>query len=423
MKKNISFISLLLSLNFSAQVDSVLFGLATTVSGPSISPTSNIYLTRVNTITGVLTNAANSATTGGIQVGNSTIDSYNKVFYYMKNGTTMIGISLYNGSVVSSNTLTMPIPGYLHNMYFNCGDTTIYALYRTTSTSTNPASSSLYLAKVNPNTGVVTSISPSSIGSSVQFNNVTIDPYNKIYYYFTQNTIVGLSLISGNVVSSATMSVPSSTIAFNYSGVFYNRSDSLLYGLARSPATVSNTPSSASIYLAKFSPNGVVSIISPTSVAYSMQVANSGIDPYQKIYYFVNGSQQLLGISLLTGLTVTSPTISNVAGGSFLEMNYNCNYCPLPKQDFITGITGDYANDGTLLYPNPVNTTLFVKLASKQTYQLEVRDLAGRLLMKQEGQQTDRLELDLSNLEKGMYTLHVFNSIQKIACEKFVISN
>ncbi|MBL7902420.1 MAG: T9SS type A sorting domain-containing protein [Bacteroidia bacterium] len=411
MKKILCLFSMLFVFGGKAQVDSVLYGLNISISGPTIAPVSNIHLLRVNTTTGLLSNSANSGSVSGmgIQIGNSTIDPYNKVFYLVGGSNQIIGLDLNTGSLVSSQSLTLSNPGNLFNMYFNCGDTTIYALQTV-------GMSGVYLAKVNPANGVVTTISQNAVSASLQINNVTIDPYNQVFYYFSQNTIVGVSLSTGTIVSSAPLSVPSSTVSYNYSGIFYDKSDSTLYGLALNPAL-------SSVYLAKFSPSGSVTIISPNSLASGIMVANASLDPYNKIYHFMNGNQQLLGVSLQTGMVLSSPTLTNPAmNNNFFEMNYSCAICPKPKQSGLTGVKENQLADQLTIFPNPANTRLFVKLNTGTNYSAEIRDISGRLILIQNGANTNAFEIDLAQFKKGSYTLTVVMPDQKPINKKLIIA-
>jgi hypothetical protein len=77
-------------------------------------------------------------------------------------------------------------------------------------------STTFRLSKINPNTGVVTYISPSNIGAG---GNLTggafIDPNSMTYFFSHGNKIVGVSLITGLITSSVTKSFDSGAFAFD----------------------------------------------------------------------------------------------------------------------------------------------------------------------------------------------------------------
>jgi hypothetical protein len=63
------------------------------------------------------------------------------------------------------------------------------------------------LGKINPNTGVVTTISPYAISQGGYSLNAgaAIDPDAMIYYYNNGASLIGVSLITGTVVSTVTL--------------------------------------------------------------------------------------------------------------------------------------------------------------------------------------------------------------------------
>jgi hypothetical protein len=144
------------------------------------------------------------------------------VFYY-SNGSQLVGLDMYNGSIYSNPTLTFPNGGQnFDNFTYSCADTTMYGLVRTNYYSSvfNPItgtttqvfdSAAVHLGKVNAMTGAVTKISTQSIGvNSFSVNgSSTIDPVNMIYYFISGSgtglTIYGVSLTTGLVVSQGTI--------------------------------------------------------------------------------------------------------------------------------------------------------------------------------------------------------------------------
>jgi hypothetical protein len=146
------------------------------------------------------------------------------VFYY-SNGSQLVGLDMYNGSIFSSPTLTFPNGGQnFDNFTYSCADTTMYGLVRTNYYSSvfNPLtgtttqvfdSAAVHLGKVDAMTGEVTKISTQSIGvNSFSVNgSSTIDPQNMIYYFISITSggglsIYGVSLQTGLVVSQGAIS-------------------------------------------------------------------------------------------------------------------------------------------------------------------------------------------------------------------------
>lgn len=157
--------------------------------------------------------------------GNS-IDPYQMVYYYSA-VDTLIGIDLYNGSIFTEVPIQMQPFGIFENIAYSCVDTCIYGLSRQNFTSVVYDSlfmdfvevidsTTFRLSKINPNTGVVSFVSPFNIQAG---GNLTggayIDPSTMTYYFNNGNYIVGVSLNSGLITSSVLKSYPSGEIALD----------------------------------------------------------------------------------------------------------------------------------------------------------------------------------------------------------------
>jgi hypothetical protein len=136
-------------------------------------------------------------------VQGSAINPHEMVYYYSNQGK-IIGLDLYNGQVYSEQTITFPEGGlYFDNYTYNCADTTIYGLVRTSSTIPNVP----YLGKIDPQTGVVTRVSqqPLPYNSYTINGSSTIDPINGVYYFSALlpqggYAVAGVSVTTGLVV-------------------------------------------------------------------------------------------------------------------------------------------------------------------------------------------------------------------------------
>jgi len=170
--------------------------------------------------------------------GNS-IDPFQMIYYYSA-VDTLIGIDLYNGSPYSVVPIKLPLYGIFENIAYSCADTSIYGLTRQNYTSRVydslfmdtievVDSTTFRLSKINPNTGVVTFISPGNIGVG---GNLTggafIDPDSMTYFFSDRNKIVGVSLVTGLITSSVSKTLGSGAFAFDMM-----RSTKNCYGAAR----------------------------------------------------------------------------------------------------------------------------------------------------------------------------------------------
>jgi hypothetical protein len=199
--------------------DSTLYGLArrNTYDSLTMTNTGEVYLAKTNTNTGVITQISPTSVAQGFALAGSAIDPYQMV-YYFSTGSNLLGLDLYNGSIYSNVTINNPYGIAFDNFTYSCADSTIYGLIRQNyfsnyTDSLLPGvvlevldSSTVKLGKINPNTGLVTLISPSTLtygGYSLNASS-TIDPNTMTYYYSTGSQLVGVSLTTGLVTSAET---------------------------------------------------------------------------------------------------------------------------------------------------------------------------------------------------------------------------
>lgn len=373
MKKIASLLLFLCSNLIYAQIDSTIFCLSSENSGA--------YLAKLNSLTGALTDISVAPVcTNGVQIPNETIDPFNSIYYFISGNSSLVAVDLNTGSVMSSVPLTNSNAAYFDQIQFSARDTTIYCLARL------PYPGGVYLAKINPSTGIVSIISPNTVSQGEQIPNAAIDPFTKTFYYVNENTyLVGVNLQSGLLVSSAPISNPN---AAYFDQMKFSLHDSTLYGLARDNAQ--------NIFLSRINVNtGLVTNISPSSVGSSEQIPNALIDPCNRLFYFMDGSQTLKGIDLNTGLVARSASIVSPNTNAVIEIdfNYKCYY----KN---SGVQGYSIEINYELYPNPSAGILHINTSA------EIKDIT---LMNLVGEELPVLyskasqEIDLSGLEDGVY--------------------
>ncbi len=114
-----------------------------------------------------------------------------------------------------------------------------------------------------------------------------------------------------------------------------------------------------------------------------------------------------------TGVSIF-PTNFN---GYLVSKNPDCN---IPFNH--TTITVDqlsYDNEAFVIYPNPVRTKILIatKSSDKQLTHVELYNMAGRLVLKQE---VNLKEIDLTYVESGTYLLKVYSSDEQILNKKII---
>ncbi len=206
--------------------DSSLYGLARTnyisrildptfpLDSIDVLDSTSLRLATLNTSTGLISIISASSIGEGFALAGSTIDPFQMVYYY-SNGYRLIGVDIYDGSVYSDAHIVNYDGDIFDNFAYSCADTGIYGLVRKnyfswTYDPTFPGdsfqvfdSATVRLGKINPNTGFVTTVSPSTVcyGGYSLNGGAAVDPNTMTYYFSTGSAIVGVSLITGNKVS------------------------------------------------------------------------------------------------------------------------------------------------------------------------------------------------------------------------------
>ncbi len=200
--------------------DSTMYGLArrNTYDSTTMTNTGSMFLSKLNTTNGVITEISPTSVGQGFALAGSAIDPYQMVFYY-STGSNLVGLDLYDGSIFSNAPISITNGDYFDNFTYSCADTALYGLIRTNYFSyiLDPLfpldsfpvldSATVKLGKINPNTGLVTTISPYAISQGGYSLNAgaAIDPDAMIYYYNNGANLIGVSLITGTVVSVVTL--------------------------------------------------------------------------------------------------------------------------------------------------------------------------------------------------------------------------
>lgn len=181
-------------------------------------------------------------------------------------------------------------------------------------------SASIRLGKIDHQTGLVDAFGPEQMNEYVSLTGAALNPYDSTYIFMGASQMLTLSLITGEVLNRVTISNP---LADGYFDNFrFNNSDSTLYGLARRYIASSST---GEVFLAKINTTtGVITQISPTSVAQGYALAGSAINPYEMVYYFSTGAN-LLGLDLYTGELYSNTPIQSIDGVIFDNFSYSCS--------------------------------------------------------------------------------------------------
>ena len=413
MKRFFTFFFLLLSIVSMAQTGTGFYGLARTTSP------AEVFLAAVDPATGQVTNISSSSLSSVINLTDAALDPYNNRYHYI-GYNSLISADLTTGTLLNSVPLSnnTGVNLYFDNFRFNNSDSTLYGLSRSVEydTVTNTYNSAMYLATVNTTTGLITNISPNSIGQGYALAGSAIDPWLKVYYYSTGANLVGLDMYTGLVYSSAPITIAGGDYFDNFT---YSCADSALYGLVRTnfydtiynpiDSTIWNLVlDSATVRLGKIDPtSGLVTIISPSTVTqggYSLN-AGSTIDPNTMTFYYSNGAE-LIGVSMITGLKVSQQLLQNANGQYFdmMRIPTNCIQATEPIRP-APGVAGlnSLSNANITLRPNPVVDLLNIS-SDTRILNVEVLSAEGRVLLRQVVGQENAV-VDFSKMQNGVYLL------------------
>ena len=321
MKQSLSVLLIVfLAVTATAQSTVDFYGLARRTSGSL-----NVYLSKINPADGRVTNLSTSSVATTVNLTGAALDPYANYFYFM-GGFDIKTLDLSTGNLVRSVTISNDSGAQnFFNFRFNNSDSTVYGLASRVTVTDSSTTSEMFLATINPVTGLITTISTTSIGSGSALASSAIDPYQRVFYYSTGSAIVGLDMYTGSIYSTVSIAV---TDGVSFDNIAYSCADTLLYGLVRQnyydtvyidSVSYYETVDSTTIRLAKIDPRtGYVNFVSPYSIASGGYSLNSGstIDPDSMIYYYNNGIE-LVGVSMATGLIVTQQTVTNSDGDMF----------------------------------------------------------------------------------------------------------
>lgn len=197
-----------------------------TMSTIEVLDSSHIRFGSINTATGVYSLIGSTPYKNIYTLAGNSIDPFQMIYYYSA-VDTLVGIDLYTGAPYSEATIQLPPNAIFENIAYSCADTSIYGLTRQNFVSYYydslimdymyvTDSTTFHLSKIDPNTGVVTFISPYNIqvGGNLT-GGAFIDPNSMTYFFSHGLEIVGVSLSTGLVTSSVPKTYPSNEMAFD----------------------------------------------------------------------------------------------------------------------------------------------------------------------------------------------------------------
>jgi hypothetical protein len=391
-----------------------------------------IRLGFLNPSSGLVGNIGNKTYNQTINLTGAALNPYDSTFIFI--GANNINtININTGLITNSVPLSNPIKSsYFDNFRFNNSDSTMYGLARRNIINpiTSEITGEVYMAKANTNTGVITQISPKSVGFGFALLGSSIDPYQMVYYYSDGTHIIGLDIYTGLIFSKVLINNSFGTTFGNFT---YNCNDNKIYGLIGKNyfRTVTDSLGTYEILdsntqtLGTINPSsGIVTQISTNVLSKGGYTVNGGaaIDPNTNTYYFNIGTK-VIGVSIFDGTIVSNPKFI-FSDGQYFDLIRNLQSCY--SANSLRKITTNIASVNSQkynaqVYPNPFKNSVSVNGGNQQIETVEIYAISGSLIKKQNIAETSH-EIELSELKKGMYFLKINTSEKESTMVKILKS-
>jgi hypothetical protein len=420
MKTILALLALLASLiTFSVnaqltQIGDTLYGLARN-NNPAA-----VYLAKMDPTTGIVTNYNTTSVSPIINLTGAAMNAYDNNYHFIGQDE-ILSVDLSTGALTNSATIVNPIANsFFDNFRFNNADSTLYGLARRYIQATQTGE--LYLATINTQTGVITQISPTSVGQGFALEGSAIDPYQMVYYYTDGSNLIGLDMYNGSIYSNVPMTFPGGGTFFG--NFAYSCTDTTLYGLVRENFFSPNqTFDSANVYLASIDPaTGIVSNISSSNISpsegYSVN-AGATINPTTMEYYFSDGTD-FIRVSLATGAVVNQLQYTHDNNCLYFDMMRIASSCIEAKAirlDPATASIPEVEKSDFTIYPNPSNDFIEIQSAAN-IERLEILNVTGQCVYSNAHQVGDRIRVD--SFESGLYLIRAYQSNGTISQQRFL---
>jgi hypothetical protein len=396
-----------------------------------------IRLGSIDPLTGVVTNVGNSAYMSGINLNGATLNPYANQ-YYIGSGFNLLTFDLNSGDMINNVPISGPLPSSsFQNLRFNPSDSTIYGMvpnnfyssyFDSTVMTTIEVldSTQIRFASIDPVSGQYSLIGNSSNSNIYTLAGNSIDPYQMVYYYSAVDTLIGVDIYTGNTFSSVPIQLPSGAI---FENITYSCIDTSIYGITRQNFISSVYDSlfmidfevldSTTFRVSKINPNtGVVTFISPNNIGLGGNLSGgSFIDPNSMTFFFSNGNQ-IVGVSLVSGLITSVVTKTFTSGAFSLDMmrsTLNCWGASKIRNNTTTGVDEiTNAKLDWILFPNPAQNEISLK-NDELFSRIEIINMNGKVIL-----ETKEKTIDISDFQSGIYVAKILSQNGTMSVRKFV---
>ena len=402
----------------------------------NVFDSTSIRLGSVNPYSGAVSHLSTNSYSLTVNLTGATIDPYQN-HYYIGSGFNLLTFDMNSGDLINNVPITGAFPtASFQNYRFNPSDSIIYGLvpnnfyssyFDSISMTTIDVldSTQIRFASLNPLTGVYTLIGNTSFNNLYTLAGNSVDPFQMVYYYSAVDTLIGIDVYSGSLLSAVPIQLPPYGI---FENIAYSCADTSIYGLTRQNYTslvydslymmYLEVVDSTTFRLSKINPNtGSITFVSPINIQAGGNLTGGAyIDPNSMTYFFNNGNQ-IIGVSLSSGLITSSATKSYPSGEIAIDMmrsNLNCFGASKIRLDPALGIEGSLEAPQIQLFPNPAQSNFSV-LTNAPIKEIEVVDFMGKVILR-----SSQKSMDISTLPNGIYSVHVYTQFGAVFARKLI---
>lgn len=343
-----------------------------------------VFLASIEPSTGVIQDISSTSYSNVIANFSYTVNPVSDIFYYADQNA-LVGIDMNNGSLISNPTITTSLQPFFQSFIYNELTQEIIGLERGANNG-----GEVYLAKIDPNSGVVTPISQTSITNSISLNGgQTIDLANQWFHFISNSRLYTVDITTGNTIYNPLIDTSS---ALYFDNIIYNEFDGNVYGLARN----ANPPE---IFLARINPvDGVVTLISQTSIGQSFTLAGSTINPFSNTYFY-KANENFIGVDIASGVVTSNPPIDySQSNGNYFDYYY------YPNEKISLLSSSNFSPKMDLkFFPNPTKDVVYVE--NNDVDKIAVLDMTGRLILSLKNKDNT---FNVSDLPSGTYFIKAY---------------
>jgi hypothetical protein len=410
---------------------------STLMANIDVLDSATIRLGSIDPITGIVSNIGSSEYNSGINLNGATLNPYSNQ-YYIGSGFNLLTFDMNSGNIINNVPITGPLPSAsFQNLRFNPSDSIIYGMvpnnfysfyYDSILMTTIQVldSTQILFASINPSSGQYSLIGNSSYNNIYTLAGNSIDPYQMVYYYSAVNRLIGIDINTGSPFSSNLIQLPSTAI---FENITYSCADTAIYGITRQNyisliydsilMTNIEVVDSTTFRLSKINPNtGAITFVSPYNIGVGGNLSSgSFIDPISMTFFFNNGNQ-VVGVSLVSGL-ITSSVTKTFSSGAFafnmMRSTQNCYGATKIRNNTTTDVDEILSSKlDVIIFPNPAQNEISLKI-NASFIKIEILDFKGAVIL-----ETKEKTIDISSLSQGIFLAKVFTQKGEFFINQFI---